>query len=151
MLVNQFFNLVLLSIASVLTFSLYWLFHTNNKEGVGRSKAAVLLLIVAPIVGFCVCSMFCCTLLCVRSSFAIILMGKRERWSLYVVWPPGVLWLFITVPWVGLQCVIVVFSDHAHLLFSCSSILIKIRQKSGIGVICGGRGYHGIPIKSPWG
>ena len=41
-------------------------FHKNNKEGIGRSKAAVLLLlIVAPIVGFCVCSMFCCTLLCV--------------------------------------------------------------------------------------
>ena len=26
----------------------------------------------------------------------------------------GVLWLFITVPWVGLQCVIVVFPDHTH-------------------------------------
>ena len=37
------------------------------------------LLIVAPIVGFCDCSMFCCALLCVHSSFAIILMGKRER------------------------------------------------------------------------
>ena len=31
-----------------------------------------------PIVGVCNCSMFCCTLLCVRSSIAIILMGKRE-------------------------------------------------------------------------
>ena len=74
-------------------FSPYWLFHTNNKEEVGRSKAAVLLLIIAPIVGFCVCSMFCCTLLCVLSSFEIILMGKREResWLLYVVCPPGVL------------------------------------------------------------
>ena len=29
--------------------------------------------------GFCDCSMFCCALLCVHSSFAIILMGKRER------------------------------------------------------------------------
>ena len=29
----------------------------------------------------------------------------------------NVLWLFLTVPWVGLQCVIVVFSDHTHLLF----------------------------------
>ena len=36
------------------------------------------LLIVTPIVGFCNCSMFCCVLLCVHSSFAIILMGKRE-------------------------------------------------------------------------
>ena len=30
------------------------------------------------IVRFCNCSMFCCALLCVHSSFAIILMGKRE-------------------------------------------------------------------------
>ena len=28
-----------------------------------------------------------------------------------------VLWLFLLVPWVGLQCVIVVFSDHTHLLY----------------------------------
>ena len=28
--------------------------------------------------GICNCSMFCCTLLYVHSSFAIILMGKRE-------------------------------------------------------------------------
>ena len=28
--------------------------------------------------GFCNCSMFCCALLFVHSSFAIILMGKRE-------------------------------------------------------------------------
>ena len=28
--------------------------------------------------GFCVCSMFCGTLLCILSSFAIILVGKRE-------------------------------------------------------------------------
>ena len=36
------------------------------------------LLIVTPIVGFCNCSMFCCALLCVYSSFANISMGKRE-------------------------------------------------------------------------
>ena len=29
----------------------------------------------------------------------------------------NVLWLFLTVPWVGLQCVIVVVHDHTHLLF----------------------------------
>ena len=28
--------------------------------------------------GFCNCSMFCCALLCVHSSFAMILIGKRE-------------------------------------------------------------------------
>ena len=26
-----------------------------------------------------------------------------------------VLWLFLTVPWVGLQCVFVVFPDQTHL------------------------------------
>ena len=28
----------------------------------------------------------------------------------------SVMWLFLTMPWVGLQCVIVVFPDHSHLL-----------------------------------
>ena len=30
----------------------------------------------------------------------------------------GVLWLSLTMPWDGLQCVIVVFPDHTHLLFA---------------------------------
>ena len=30
----------------------------------------------------------------------------------------SVLWLFLMVPWVGLQCTIVVFPDHTLLLFS---------------------------------
>ena len=30
----------------------------------------------------------------------------------------NVLLLFLTVPWVGMQCVIVVFPDHTHLLFA---------------------------------
>ena len=67
--------------------------------------------------------MFCCAVLCVLSSFAIILMGKRElvallylsSWCFVTV---IVLWLFLMVPWVGLQCVVVIFSDHTHLLFS---------------------------------
>ena len=46
-------------------------------------------------------------------------MGKRELVDLLCL--PGVfvifLQLFLTVPWVGLQCVIVVFSDHTYLLF----------------------------------
>ena len=36
------------------------------------------LFIVTPIVGACNCSMFCFTLLCIRSSIAIILMGKGD-------------------------------------------------------------------------
>ena len=30
----------------------------------------------------------------------------------------SVLWLFLTVPWVGLQCVVVVIPDHIHLFFA---------------------------------
>ena len=37
-----------------------------------------MLYIVTPIVGVCNCSMFCCMLLYVHSSIAIILMGKSE-------------------------------------------------------------------------
>ena len=69
--------------------------------------------------GFCNCSMFWCTFY-IHSSFAIILMGKRElvallglsSWCLVIV-----VWLFLAVPWVSLQFVIVVFPDHIHLLF----------------------------------
>ena len=36
--------------------------------------------------GFCNCSMFCCALLCVHSSFAIILIGKNELDALFFVY-----------------------------------------------------------------
>ena len=72
--------------------------------------------------GFCNCSVFCCALLCVHSSFAIISIGKRERAGCFAlsVFLVGVIvvWLFLTMPWVCLQFVIVVFADHTHLLFS---------------------------------
>ena len=76
------------------------------------------LLIVAPIVGFCNYSMFCCVLLCVLSSFVIILMGKRagcfalSSWCLVIE-----VWLFLVIPLVCLQFVIVVFLDYTHFLF----------------------------------
>ena len=44
----------------------------------GGSVAVDLLFIVTLTLVVCNCSMFCCTLLYVHSSFAIILMGKRE-------------------------------------------------------------------------
>ena len=90
-------------------------------------------MIVAPIIGFCVCSMFCCTLLCVLSGLAIILMRKRVLVALLCL-SPGVLLLFLTVPWVGLQCVILVFSDHTHLLLSYSSILLRFSKRVGYGL-----------------
>ena len=42
--------------------------------------------------GACNCSLFCCTLLYVHSSIAIILMGKRESWLLCLVCLSGVSW-----------------------------------------------------------
>ena len=51
----------------------------------GGSVVVTSLLIVTPIVGFCNCSMLSCALPCVHSSFAIILMGKRESWLLCFV------------------------------------------------------------------
>ena len=61
------------------------------------------------------CSMLCCTLFYVNSSFAIILMGKRKLvallslsfWCLLMV-----VWILLAVPWVCLLFVIVVFPDH---------------------------------------
>ena len=91
-----------------------------------RSKAVVLLVLTLCLLllplweSVIVLRMFCCTLLYVHSGIAIILMGKRElitllnlsSWCLVMVE-----WLFLAVPWGCLQFVIVVLSDHTHLLF----------------------------------
>ena len=75
--------------------------------------------------GVCNCSMFCCTLLYVHSSIAIILIGKREliallnlsSWCLVMVER-----LFLAVPRGCLQFVIMAFPDHTHLLFFINTI-----------------------------
>ena len=69
-------------------------------------------------------SLFCYALLCVHSSFAIILKRKRKLVALLLlsyrfVVILNVMWLFLTVPWVGLQYVIVVFADNTHFLLEC--------------------------------
>ena len=71
-------------------------------------------------VGVLCLSLFCYALLCVHSSFAIILKGKRKLVALLLlsyrcIVTINVLWLFITVPCDGLLCVVVLFPDHAHL------------------------------------
>ena len=78
--------------------------------------------------GVCNCSMFCCTLLYVHSSIAIILMGKRElvallnlsSWCLVMVER-----LFLAVPGGCLQFVIVVFSDHTHYFWGDQGNLFR--------------------------
>ena len=94
--------------------------HLLNRVKGGGSVVVDFLFIVTLIVGVCNCSMFCCTLLYVLSSIAIILMGKRElvallnlsSWCLVMVER-----LFLAVPLGCMQFVIVVFPDHTHLLF----------------------------------
>ena len=69
--------------------------------------------------GVCNCSMFCCTLLYVHSSIAIILMGKRELIALLNLSSLCLViveQLFLAAPRGCLQFVIVVFPDHTHLL-----------------------------------
>ena len=78
--------------------------------------------------------MFCCTLLYVHSSIAIILMGMREliallnlsSWCLVMVER-----LFLAVPQGCLQFVIVVLSDHTHLLFlSIFNIVVNSKPRN---------------------
>ena len=71
--------------------------------------------------GLCL-SFFCYALLCVLFSIAIILKRKRKLVALLILYyrcivTINVLRFFLTVPWVGLLYVIVVFPVHTHLLF----------------------------------
>ena len=94
------------------------------------------------------CSIFCCALLYVPSSFAIILTGKRElvallslsSWCLVIV-----MCLFLAVQWVCLQFVIVAFPDHNHLLFfiffkvlfqSYFSLFMLVKNMPHLSLMC---------------
>ena len=101
--------------------------------------------------GVCNCSMFCCTLLYVHFSIAIILMGKREliallnlsSWCLVMVER-----LFLTVPRGCLQFVIVVFPDHTHLLFLLGRcIVLTIYDRDGYHTIARYTGKFSPHIK----
>ena len=90
-----------------------------------KSKKVLLLLINCLCTPHCLCvcvcgvlclSLFWYALLCVLSHVPISLKRK----ILFLLSHPClailyVLWLFLTVPWVGLQCVIVVFPVHTRL------------------------------------
>ena len=101
-------------------------------------------------VGVLCLSLFRYALLCVYSSFAIILKRKRKLVALLLlsyrcIVTINALWLFLRVPWVGLQYVIVVFptfcvckqqgsGKSTHLcrltvpnLFSCAGSYVQIR------------------------
>ena len=90
--------------------------------------------------GVCNFSMFCCTLLYVHSSIAIILIGKREliallnlsSWCLVMVER-----LFLAVPQGCLQFVIVVFPDHTHLLFTITEDFTALKQRNSVSSFSG--------------
>ena len=51
--------------------------------------------------------------------FAIISMRNREQDApLYCLSTISVLWLFLTVPWIGLKYVIVILPDHTRYHFN---------------------------------
>ena len=83
----------------------------------------------------CNCSMFCCTLLYIYFSIAIILRGKREliallnlsSWCLVMVER-----LFLAVPPGRLRFVILVFPDHTHLLFFIIRVIFTNRWNNWI-------------------
>ena len=101
-----------------------------------RSKVVVLLLLIYCLMHFPlfvgdVClSLFYFALLCVHSRFAIILKRKRKLVALLLlsyrcIVTVNVLLLFLTVPWVGLQYMIVVFHDtHLHFGYGCFTFIV---------------------------
>ena len=76
-------------------------------------------------------SLFCYALHFVYSSFAIILKRKINLVALLLLSyrcnvTINVRWLFLTVPWVSLQCVIVVFPDHTRSPFFMQSTAVNL-------------------------
>ena len=87
------------------------------------------------------------SLLCALSSFAITLTRKRELVALLLflhicLVTVNVLRLFLTVPWVGLQCMIVVFPDHTHLLSVETVHMLGMLTKAFTSHLC----YNGSVI-----
>ena len=102
-------------VKSVILIVTYVDIRTNRKKHVLEQ------ICVANFIMF-VMHLFCYALLSDLSSFPIILTGKREL--VVLLWlssqcyvTVSVLWMFLMMPWFGLQCVIVIFPDHTHLLF----------------------------------
>ena len=61
-------------------------------------------------------------------------MGKRERFSLHCLssWCLViVVWLLLTIPWICLKFVIVVFPDHTHLLFLLTRTVTSFLRYTG--------------------
>ena len=76
-------------------------------------------------------SLFCYALLCVHYSFAIILKRKKKLVALLLLSyrcrvTVNIPWLFLMVPWVGLQFAIVVFPDHTHFVIGYQCYIFRL-------------------------
>ena len=56
-----------------------------------------------------------------KDKSACLVLNQIVQISYKCIVTINVLWLFLKVSWVGLQCVIVVVPDYTHLLFTYSS------------------------------
>ena len=100
-------------------------------------KSCLLLLLIycfmylSLFVGVLCWPLFWFALLNVLSNYAIILTRKRELdasllLSFGCLVTVNVLWLFLKVPWVGLQFLIVVIPDHTHFLCSGRYVVVFV-------------------------
>ena len=79
-------------------------------------------------------SVFVFVLLCITLSTVLFCNHLEEEKKagcfssivLQIIVTINVMWLLLTVSWVGLQCVIVVFPDHTHLLLASLSCIAQI-------------------------
>ena len=107
-----------------------WFWHPPWSYSLNASFCCCYINVVVFCVGFLTCVGFLSvsTVETVFSSFAIILKRKRELVTLLLLSygclvTVNVLWIFLTVPWVGLQCVTVVFLIIHTSLFSRGFIM----------------------------
>ena len=88
--------------------------------------------------GFCVCSMFNCTLLCILSSFAIIMIGKRELVALLMAFfcycsvallPPG------AMGWSAVCDCGIIWSYSLAFFLILGRLIYPFSQKKGLSKI----------------
>ena len=70
----------------------------------------------------------------------VLILRKRKLVTLLLlsykcIVTVNVLWLFLTMPWVGLQCVIVEFPDHNHYFSVLSIFAIISLSRRGLVVL----------------
>ena len=94
-----------------------------------KPKMVLLLLINCLYTPYCLCEwcyVFVFVLVCITLCPFSCSNHLEEEDYVFIVSPMSchlyVLWLFLAVPWVGLQCVIVVFPDHTRLLLDFTNI-----------------------------